>query len=949
MVELRTVALALVNSFESRFWFRTAILSRLLITILIVFSDYLITDHFPGDDVTVFPINRDFIPKMGNFFVQNVLASFTKWDSAYYLTIARDGMYTNEQQFAFFPLYSSLVHTLAITMNGLLLAFHDLCSYAPEYFTAAHFAQHNIAMLFLDEDLGGIYILSALIISNVAFILSVGILRSFLQSIIANNSFLYCFDVTDEDYLSNQINKLCNKDAFQAGTLYNFDIDMQEKEAQPILHEDLFHPHNDTTNLKIIKKLNSYRKKKLLDYAVLIYICNPASIFFSSVYTESLYAFFTFSGLLILDLLWNLDNNRKNILHNNKSLINIFFYLMRNSQIVILHIFPLLIASYSLFLASSTRSNGILNGIIVVFFLLNQIINNTYYDTYNTKNFVNDKKNTIENAESILLKKHDDDNNNNDNNNDIKNKNENINKYLSTEIRRKLKMRTENVNFSDETTKKESKKNEIRFLQRKIRWFFSALMIPFSCVFLVLSTTSPYFIANENIKNLVCKKCIDSPRFDFFQKYFLPSDFDWATSVFGFILLPKVNLYERSLNGPLGRTNDESDKRNSTERKSKEFIKYVNKHENENRQEDEIVSEYENENDSGKLDFSDTKHGKDIELFPDKLEGSNVMNQEEHGNPSISACCYRCCRSNRKYDRSDNNIKVSYNGISNKDSNNDNDNNNDNRYNDSNNNDNINNDNINDDYINNDNNNNNNDNDNSDDNNNDNRNKDNDIDTEGFSLFPSISCYCDMYSLIQKQYWNVGFLKYYTVKQIPNFILAAPIIFISFFTIYNITMQLIKKKFDQNVIDLRKKNDFFSSSQDGVRNFFHFVKNIFVNSLSAHVTHLFFVTSLGLLVAHVQIVTRLICSSCPIIYIGLGTLLLNKTEKININIRKEKYEILELNVILDPGISKIKEKLNFSSLLNLRFFINVKLLVISYVLLYIFLGILLHPNFYPWT
>ena len=116
------------------------------------------------------------------------------------------------------------------------------------------------------------------------------------------------------------------------------------------------------------------------------------------------------------------------------------------------------------------------------------------------------------------------------------------------------------------------------------------------------------------------------------------------------------------------------------------------------------------------LDFSDTKHGKDIELFPDKLEGSNVMNQEEHGNPSISACCYRCCRSNRKY--------VSYNGISNKDSNNDFDNNNDNRYNDSNNNnnDNINNDNINDDYINNDNNNN--DNDNSDDNNSDNRNKD---------------------------------------------------------------------------------------------------------------------------------------------------------------------------------------------------------------------------------
>ena len=42
----------------------------------------------------------------------------------------------------------------------------------------------------------------------------------------------------------------------------------------------------------------------------------------------------------------------------------------------------------------------------------------------------------------------------------------------------------------------------------------------------------------------------------------------------------------------------------------------------------------------------------------------------------------------------------------------------------------------------------------------------------------------NIYSYIQSTYWNVGAFKYYTLSQIPNFIIAAPMLFLSFYGIY---------------------------------------------------------------------------------------------------------------------------------------------------------------------
>lgn len=154
------------------------------------------------------------------------------------------------------------------------------------------------------------------------------------------------------------------------------------------------------------------------------------------------------------------------------------------------------------------------------------------------------------------------------------------------------------------------------------------------------------------------------------------------------------------------------------------------------------------------------------------------------------------------------------------------------------------------------------------------------------------------YFYVQNHYWNIGFLHYFEVKQLPNFALAFPILYL--------TITHGAKYFYQNarlILTLGMR----SSSKDVVRvNFFPYG------------VHLIFLVTSCLFFIHIQVSTRLLCSSTPAVY-WFAALLLKA---------KKKSHRLRVNV--------------FGFSLNFHY-------ILWYFLLYSLIGTILFSNFYPWT
>lgn len=164
------------------------------------------------------------------------------------------------------------------------------------------------------------------------------------------------------------------------------------------------------------------------------------------------------------------------------------------------------------------------------------------------------------------------------------------------------------------------------------------------------------------------------------------------------------------------------------------------------------------------------------------------------------------------------------------------------------------------------------------------------------------------YQYVQKTYWNVGFLNYWTWKQIPNFLLALPIfIFLGNFSgdylKIVIKHRLWKKKFEY----------FFLNKNPSKLNIWFIDKDFF-----PHIIYTIFLSLFALFFMHIQVTTRFLLSSGPFLYMIFAD-------------RIKEYNIQN------------------GSLRKFFYLFNQQTFLFYYFFLYIIIGICLFSNFLPWT
>lgn len=178
----------------------------------------------------------------------------------------------------------------------------------------------------------------------------------------------------------------------------------------------------------------------------------------------------------------------------------------------------------------------------------------------------------------------------------------------------------------------------------------------------------------------------------------------------------------------------------------------------------------------------------------------------------------------------------------------------------------------------------------------------------------------DIYNYVQKKYWGVGLFAYYKLSQIPNFLLALPMLILSFFSIgVFLWFHLIRM---YHVIQRERrgrKKETTEESSEKTKN----TKTFFSTKVIPFVAHFSILLVISLTVLHVQVVTRFMSAS-PALYWFVGWLLVDRSDR------------SPLHPLEKPLVNSV-----WFSLLGR--------LVPLYFLSYFIIGTALFVNFYPWT
>lgn len=156
------------------------------------------------------------------------------------------------------------------------------------------------------------------------------------------------------------------------------------------------------------------------------------------------------------------------------------------------------------------------------------------------------------------------------------------------------------------------------------------------------------------------------------------------------------------------------------------------------------------------------------------------------------------------------------------------------------------------------------------------------------------------YSHIQAKYWQGGFLRYWQLKQIPNFLLAFPALSLTAAGVFYLFMDFVK--------ELQREADKKGSKQSTYLTCVLVLHVALVRCpLFPHAVHWGFLAVYVFFFANVQISTRLLASACPVFHWFLASLVFDRSQYF-------RQKLLQL-----------------------------------YIGLYNLLGVSMHANFLPWT
>lgn len=171
------------------------------------------------------------------------------------------------------------------------------------------------------------------------------------------------------------------------------------------------------------------------------------------------------------------------------------------------------------------------------------------------------------------------------------------------------------------------------------------------------------------------------------------------------------------------------------------------------------------------------------------------------------------------------------------------------------------------------------------------------------------------YSYVQEHYWNVGFLRYYEFKQLPNFLLAAPIVFIVLKNSWAFYKEHTNACWNLGIFDYAFVIPKKPKSANQLNSQMHV-------EILPFVFHAVVLTMFCVLCVHIQVTTRMLCSASPIVYWFCAYAFYNH----------EKDSKTSVNTFL------------FTSNLNKQ-----QLLIKYYFLGYLIIGTMMFCNFLPWT